>query len=188
MRKLRNITILIILVIAFTILMPVKVQAGLQANKGGTALYTKTASEFFELIRTMETGTLGKENVGATDGIDCHMAKNTEWGGALILSACSRYGKAPGTSSGSTTRNESGVYDFVTEQREYTAHYLIGATQYADNLVNAVSSENGKYVNVYLGTDESNYIAGDAFEFGTIVGTYYGEWDETNPVLARGRI
>ena len=167
MSRINKIIILIIMVLACIMLIPGGVQAGLQANKGGTSLDTRTASEFFDLIKTMETGTLGKNAVGAADGIDCHMAKNVEWGGAVLLTVCQEFGKAPSNTNvtsvnNSTTGNESGVYQMASNKCEYTAHYLTGATRYADSLINAVNSGKGKYVDVYQGTTSEYFIDGDA--------------------------
>ena len=187
MNRLGKILLLIILSIACILLIPTNVQAGLQANKNGTSLYSKTASEFFELIRAMETGTLGKNTVGAADGIDCHMVKNTEWGTAAMLAASPRHGTIPATTktgadTESTTGNKSGVYQMSDDQYEYTANYLVGATAYSDNLINAVNNGQGKYVNVYSDTDAANYIEGDALKLGTIG----GNWNTSTPVIHRG--
>ena len=189
MSRINKILLLIILVFACIMLIPGKAQAGLQANRTTSTLTTKTASEFFELIRTMETGTLGKASVGAADGIDCHMAKNTEWGTIALLGACIDFGAGASNikntttfaDNESTTGNKSGVYQMVGNKIDYTAHYLVGATRFVDNLVSAVNSGNGKYVDVYQGTAASDYIDGDALNL-TNVNT---SWGVNYPVLQR---
>ena len=122
--------ILIIMVLA-VMLIPLKSNAGLQANKNGTS-YTITdtiyANDLFIGIRNMETegGTLGlSAKIQATtyleeveegktgNGLDCQMAKNTEWGTAAMLAA-SIYGTAPnGQSEESTTGNDSGIFEMT---------------------------------------------------------------------------
>lgn len=181
MKKGLNKRILFIMIMVITILaIPVNSKAGLQANKNGTSLVNTTASDFFSLIKGMETGTLGKNTVNASDGLDCHMIKNTEWGGIAILAACSSYGTKPANNTNnSTTGNESGIYQMAGGQGEYTAHYITGTTQaFASNITNATE----KYKNVYA--SNSTRIAGDALSLDTI--SYSSSWTKTFPVLIRG--
>ncbi len=117
--------ILVIMVLA-VMAMPLTSNAGFQANKGGTSYKTSGtiyANDLFEGIRNMETtgGTLGlnaklQETTyldTTNNGLDCHMAKNTEWGTAAMLSA-SIYGTAPeGISDDSTTGNDSGIFQMA---------------------------------------------------------------------------
>ena len=186
MKKTGKLILIIFLVLACVMLVPGKVNAGLQANKGGTSLASKTAGDFFELIRSMETGTLGKASIEAADGIDCHMAKNTEWGTAVILTACRTYGKAPTNTAvtnvnNSTTGNESGVYQMYGGLLEYTAHYGLNynSTTTFTSLFNAVETGKGKYVNTYSGVAR-DYIDGDGMVFSG------ANPDPTWPVLFRG--
>ena len=118
----------ILIIMALAIMtMPLASNAGFQANKGGTSYKTSSsiyANHLFEGIRNMETagGTLGLNaklvattylEEGEGNGLDCHMAKNTEWGAAAMLSA-SIYGVAPeGNSALSTTGNDSGIFQMA---------------------------------------------------------------------------
>lgn len=149
--KIRNILIISIIAIMGIIVMPNKANAGLQANKGGTSLVTTTANDFFKTIRRMETqyGTLGKnaqindKYVDTTgNGIDCHMALNTEVGTAGILSY-SRYGAVPTSANDSTTGNESGIKQLGFGKYEYVAGIY--------------STSNSSYMNVMFNADARYY-------------------------------
>lgn len=168
MRKFNRkiITMLILLAI---IILPNTANAALQANKGGTSLVETTAADFFKAIRQMETtnGTLGTaseiDTAGGTyldttlNGIDCHMAKNTEWGTAAMLAA-SVYGTAPtGTSDASTTGNETGIYQMADSKYEYVAG-IYSKDSYANNL-EIIKTADARYRNLYT---SSTSIAGDA--------------------------
>ena len=169
--KIRNILIISIIAIMGIIVMPNKANAGLQANKGGTSLVTTTANDFFKTIRRMETqyGTLGKnaqindKYVDTTgNGIDCHMALNTEVGTAGILSY-SRYGAVPTSANDSTTGNESGIKQLGFGKYEYVAGiYSTSNSSYMNVMFNA----DARYYNKY----ESNTSkAGDGMgKFGKI--------------------
>ena len=159
------ITMLILLAI---ILVPNTANAALQANKGGTSLVNTYASNFFKGIRQMETanGTLGVTSSIDTEtsyldssknGIDCHMAKNTEWGTAAMLAA-SVYGTAPsGQSNASTTGNETGIYQMADGKWEYVAGiYSKDSYSYDVGIIKAADE---RYRNLY--TSETS-IAGDA--------------------------
>ena len=141
--------ILIVAIIVFLVIMlaPVKSHAGLQANKGGASKLRTSASDFFSLIRAMEStdGTLAVDN---TYGIDCHMVKSTEWGTAEMM-ALSNYGVRPtdGTDN-STTNNESGVYQMAGGLKEYTSSYGRDGTNYYSYWTN-IYNANGKYKDIY---------------------------------------
>lgn len=220
MNKIRKIGIIMVLFI-IVVMMQNKTYAALQANKGGTSLKSRTtADEFFKGIRAMEAsgGTLGKNAnynaEGRTDyidtsenGLDCHMAKNTEWGTAAMLSA-SAYGSAPrGTSSASTTGNESGVYQMADAIWEFVAtSYENTSNTYNKVIKNA----DGRYFNLYksqtsipgdattetagwLGATNSNFVnasypvflrgynnyvrIGYLFGYGNSVGNFYSDND-----------
>lgn len=183
MRKIQKIIIAVMLLLGIIMLNPSKVQAGLQANKGGTSLTNVTADGFFEGIRAMESsgGTLGKSaNYNTSDfldtsgnGIDCHMAKNTEWGTAAMLAASS-YGATP-TGDASSTQNESGVYQMADKKYEYVATSYEGATNKYNRVIR---SADGRYFNLYSSTRKSFF--GDSTEYVSASLT------TSRPVYARG--
>lgn len=180
--KVKNILILMAIAIISIIAMPNKSNAGLQANKGGTSLVSTTANDFFKAIRRMETqyGTLGK-NAQLNDkyvdtsanGIDCHMALNTEFGTAGILSY-SKYGSIPTTSSDTTTGNASGIYQLGYRKYEYVAGIGTSTNIY----MNVIANADSRYYNKYT----SYSIAGDGMgKFGNTV-----HWPSLSyPVLVR---
>ena len=181
--KVKNILILMAIAIISIIAMPNKSNAGLQANKGGTSLVNTTANNFFKAIRRMETqyGTLGKnaqlndKYVDTSDnGIDCHMALNTEFGTAGILSY-SKYGSVPKSSSDTTTGNASGIYQLGYEKCEYVAGIGTSTNTYMNVIANADSRYYNKYT-AYTG------VAGDGMgKFGNTV-----NWpSSSNPILKR---
>ena len=168
----------LVIMILVVIAIPLKSNAGFQANKGGTS-YTIIgsiyANHLFEGIRKMETegGTLGlKAALAATtyleegegNGLDCHMAKNTEWGTAAMLAA-SIYGAAPsGQSNATTTGNDSGIWHMSngnenggsgSKGRELVAGIFDTTNQYISMIKNADS----RYYDLYK---YSTSKAGDA--------------------------
>ena len=181
--KVKNILILMAIAIISIIAMPNKSNAGLQANKGGTSLANTTANDFFKAIRRMEAqfGTLGK-NAQLNDkyvdtsanGIDCHMALNTEFGTAGILSY-SRYGSVPTSSNGDTTTgNASGIYQLGYGKYEYVA----GIGTSTNNNANVIANADSRYYNKYT----SNSIAGDGMgKFGNMVRWPFSSY----PILLR---
>ena len=112
---------------------PNVVKAGFQ-SKPGSALTSKTADEFFEGCRKMETkgGVLGlNESINSTtytgttgNGIDAHMALNTEWGTIALLTN-SAYGVGVGIkgeyNSKTSTDNATGVYGLANDTFEFVA-------------------------------------------------------------------
>lgn len=173
-KKLKNKLILIAIAIICIIAMPNKSNAGLQANKGGTSLVSTTANDFFKTIRRMETqyGTLGKDAqlndkyVDTTEnGIDCHMALNTEWGAAGIL-AYSMYGTIPTSSNDTTTGNASGIYQMGYSKYEYVA----GIYSTTNSYTNIIESADSRYYNKYESSGTT--IAGDGLgKFGYSIDT-----------------
>lgn len=175
-----------------TVIAPIRSNAGLQANKGGTSLVSTTASQFFDGMRKMETkyGTLGKEAVlddkyldTTNNGIDVHMALNTEWGTvALLTDSAFGVGKGiAGTSNNSTsTGNESGVYDLANEKKEYVST-IYGSGLYYN--VNKIILSAARYSNNY----QDGLLLGDALNCSKWL------WADTDsrsyeayPVLVRG--
>lgn len=173
MRKKIIQTIFIMMILS--IIIPIKVNAGFQANKGGTSHKTSTrigiyAIHLFTGIRQMESqgGTLGLSATlaettyleeGSGNGIDCHMVKNTEWGTAAMLSA-SQFGNAPiGESDDSTTGNSSGIYQMANKDGYELATGIYNAS---NNYMGAIKMADSRYYNLYMTNTTSASIAGDA--------------------------
>ena len=164
--KNKKILIIMITAILSIMAMPNRAHAGLQANKGGTSLDYVTANTFFKEIRKMETeyGTLGKKAIldtttyldSTANGIDCHMALNTEFGTAGIL-AYSEYGYVPTNSKDTTTGNASGIYQLGYGKYEYVAGIYSSTNSYT----NIIEKADGRYYNKYA---SSTSIPGDGVE------------------------
>lgn len=135
--------------------------AVLESRPDSASLVEKSASEFFALIRQMETadGPLGLNASISDDGtetsssnnIDVHMIKNTEYGTVGMLAA-SVYGAktSNGVSNGTTTGNATGVYQMGTSANGDKAEYVAGilgdtSSSYLKNIKNAPQ----KYWNNY---------------------------------------
>ena len=158
--------ILSIIIVLAIILINGNVHAvGGQAS-GTSSLYSKTVSYFFELIRAMEspTGTLGVDsNINTTtyvdsssNGIDCHLEKNTEYG-TITLLAASEYGNAKSTDSASTAIGATGVFQMNNGNREYVANTWSSAengTATTNSYNGALTSADARYVNKYYGTKD----------------------------------
>ena len=150
MIKSKRLLIAIISLIALMLLLPTAVNAGgIKAEKpnGSTikSLVKVAAADFFDLIKDMKSdkGTLGVPSTQAK--IDCHMAKNTEWGTAAMLGV-SKYGNAStGNNANSTTgaNNNTGVYQMADGTYEYVAGVYEG---------NIPTGVDAKYFNVYTST------------------------------------
>ena len=155
--------ILVIMALA-VIAIPLTSNAGFQSNKGGTS-YTVTnsiyANVLFDGIRKMETegGTLGLtadlqpttylDTTG--NGLDCHMAKNTEWGTAAMLAA-SIYGEAPsGQSEESTTGNDSGIFQMAN------GNGLGGKNSKGHELVAGIFNTSSQYISTIKNADQRYY-------------------------------
>lgn len=154
-RNIRKIAIIMVIMLFTVIMLPLKSNAGYQAKKGGTSKTNATANDFFIGIRNMEKegGTLGlNANIDETtyldnseNGLDCHMAKNTEWGTVAMLSA-SLYGTAPsGKSNASTTGNDSGVFQMADATREYVA----GLWDVTNEYMGKIRGANSRYYDLY---------------------------------------
>lgn len=151
----------------------------LQANNGTPA--TKTINDWIVAVRQMEAagGTLGKsETINTTgllattdsNGMDCHMEKNTEYGAMIILSA-SAYGKPTKINNGETTTgNETGVKMNINKEMVAASG---GALGQAANYKNA----NGRYKhNDYGDTAGGKYHLGDAMNIGGWHGSGATNW------------
>lgn len=183
--KKRIIIILLMLLVIIALCIPAKSQAALQSN-GGT-IANKNLDDWIVQIRKMEEigGTFGLSETIDTNGllattesngIDCHMEKNTEYGALVILSASS-YGNPSKIENGDTTTgNISGVkmninYEFVA------AGAGITNSTYAKNA-------NGKYINNEYNTKSYN---GDAMDIGSWHASTSTIWfhDNTDSSLIR---
>ena len=165
-RKYRNMLIILFITMYFIISIPSKSNAGLQANKGGTSLTNVSTNGFFVSIRRMESqnGTLGKNATfdqtsyvdSSGNGIDCHMALNTEWGTVGFL-AYSEYGSVPTSASDTTTSNASGIYDmgYGNFERVAALYYKV---EEKNTVVNIMKNADTRYYNTY---SSSTSLLGD---------------------------
>lgn len=151
--KNKKIIIISALVLAIFILFTTNVQA-LQSRPDSASLTNDGANYFFTEIRNMETEVLAKEMTleettykdTSGNGVDVHMAKNTEWGTAAMLSA-SAYGSVPSRgSSASTTGNATGVYQMVEGNWEYVAGIYNAPNSY---YISTIYSADSRYKDVY---------------------------------------
>ena len=182
--KSKKILIIMIAAILSIIAMPNRAHAGLQANKGGTSLET-TANNSFIAIRKMETqyGTLGKNAILDTttyldsteNGIDCHMALNTEFGTAGIL-AYSEYGYVPTSSNDTTTGNASGIYQLGYGKYEYVTGIYSSTNIYT----NIIGKADSRYYNKYASNIS---ISGDGMGK---LGASVSYPSSSNPIVKRG--
>ena len=180
MKKLRKKIFLVIGIIALIYFFSCnRVYAALQAN-GGTAA-TKKINDWIVQVRKMEAlgGTLGKaETINTTgllattasNGMDCHMEKNTEYGAMIILSA-SPYGKSTKINNGETTTgNETGVKMNINKEMVAASGGALGS---AANFKNA----NGRYKHDdYGSTAGGKYHVGDAMNIGSWHGSGATNW------------
>lgn len=177
----------ILLIFYLTINSHANVQSVSNGNVRG--LVDKTSSQFFALIRQMEssTGPMGlnaeiDSSTGAetsqSNGIDVHMIKNTEWGAVTLLMDSDFGAKAAGTGTSlaedvrSTTGNATGVYEMYSGWEFVAGVYENMSSQtYTANLFNAIHDGDNlkpsKYVNAYSNptdvyTDYSGQKPGDA--------------------------
>ena len=154
MQKLKNKVIAILLISAIITLFNANISnAVVESRPDSASLVSKTASEFFALIRQMETsgGPMGLNatvdeqgnETSSSNNIDVHMIKNTEYGTAGMLAA-SVYGSksSRGYSNGTTTGNATGIYQMGTgsdgDKKEYMAAILgTASNSYITNIKNA---------------------------------------------------
>lgn len=138
MRKVKNKIITTLLICTSIITLKTTIsEAVLESRPDSASLVNKSASEFFALIRRMETseGPLGLNAVvtevgtetSNSNNIDVHMIKNTEYGTVGMLAA-SIYGakKSEGVSNGTTTGNATGVYQMGTDKNGDRDEYVAG--------------------------------------------------------------
>ena len=168
-----------IFVVAFAILMPFgNVKAALQANP--TTHYNsanqKKPVDWMKQIRNMEKGgeamglneTLNSDlrASSASNGIDVHMMRSTEYGAIAILAA-SGYGSSSklNNTMQTTTGNKTGVY-FSGKNYEFVAGGLKGSI---------FSGVNAKYYDAYTSSNSSAKI-GDALGDGTTTNPGCAYW------------
>ena len=81
----------------------------------------------------------------SNNGLDIHMAKNTEWGTAAMLAASS-YGIAPsGNSFASTTGNATGIYQMANGLYEYVA----GIWDTSNSYMSKIKTADSRYYDLY---------------------------------------
>ncbi len=167
MRLSKKLTILLI-VLGTVIIMPNSAHAAFQSVPEQRD--NRNVDDFFVGCRQMETsgGALGlNENLnedytGSTEnGIDAHMALNTEWGTAALLTN-SIYGAGEGISgannSSTSTGNATGIYGLADNYFEITANICYGIIN--DNY-RILAGSNQMYFNAYADITSK---AGDALE------------------------
>ena len=170
--KYKKVLYIMITVIILILITPIRVNAGLQANKGGKSLNGVSVDGYFLAIRRMETqnGTLGKNAVlddkyvdTTKNGIDSHMALNTEMGTAVILTF-SEFGVRPTSSNDTTTGNQSGIFQLGYGYAEYTAG--VNKNSYVSYVKKIIDGDSRYYNNYTSGKS----ISGDRIGiFGTSV-------------------
>lgn len=180
------------IVMTAIMLIPGKVHAAYQSKPGATALVNTTADQFFEGCRNMETrgGVLGlSETLETTykgtsnNGIDVHMALNTEWGTVALLTD-SAYGigkDISGTNNAKTsTGNATGVCNLANGTYEYVASTYNGtSSQYNTKL----RSADARYFNSY---SSSTSKAGDALNCAYWLSASSARWtNASSPVFER---
>ena len=169
-----KIALISVLIMLLGVILTGNVNASLQSRPGATSLVNKSASVFFLLSRQMETssGPMGLNatieiqndkvvETSASNNIDVHMIKNTEYGTAAMLAASS-YGKCPtGSSSASTTGNSSGIMQMAGGKLEHVAGIYNTGKAGAD--YKYIYNADSWHKNLYA-TDvaKDSYIPGDA--------------------------
>ncbi len=190
-KKMMLVSMLIVMVAILII--PGKVHAAYQ-SKPGNALMSITADQFFEGCRNMEVsgGVLGlSETIETTtykgtsnNGIDVHMALNTEWGTVALLTD-SAYGigkDISGTNNPKTsTGNATGVCNLANGTCEYVASTYSGTSfQYNTKL----RSADARYFNSYSSRTSK---AGDALNCANWLSAPGAYWTGVSfPVFVRG--
>lgn len=163
--KRTKIIVSIIFMLISIMLCTTNVQAVMQSRPDEESA-KKRSDIFFKEIRNMESTCLGKTmNLDTTsyldtsgNGVDVHMAKNTEWGTVALLAA-SAYGEAPtGQSDASTTGNATGVYQMADGTWEYVA----GIYNTSKIVASYIKPKDSRYYDLYEGASTSYARTGDA--------------------------
>lgn len=180
----------IIILVLLIILLPNIVNAGLQSKPGNISTNT-SLDELFEGCRKMEVdgGVLGlSESLNddytgkSENGIDAHMALNTEWGTIAMLTD-SAYGigkDIAGTNNTKTsTDNATGIYNLANGTGEWVAA-IIEARGSAAN--QNLKKANQKYVNSYT---SKKSIPGDAIDCKNWLSATQDYWTSEYPCLRK---
>lgn len=190
-KKMMLVSMLIVMVAILII--PGKVHAAYQ-SKPGNVLTSRNVDQYFEGCRNMEIsgGVLWlSETIEATtykgtsnNGLDVHMALNTEWGTVALLTD-SAYGigkDISGTNNTKTsTGNSTGVYSLANGTYEYVASTYSGASyQYNTKL----RSADARYFNSYSSNTSK---AGDALNCANWLSATNASWTNNYyPIFLRG--
>ncbi len=171
----RKIILTTIIGIATMLAITTKVQANLQSKPGAPAL-NATVSDFFIKSRNMEgpnesfglSATINQDTgaESASNGIDVHMVKNTEYGAAIILGSSAYGGITSSTaadqqvSPNTLTGNNTGMIMNESTRWTYTASYITGGM---NSYVTKMIASSQRYWNSYAGTTPAtHYKKGDA--------------------------
>lgn len=198
MKNIRKKIIAILAIMAMVTIFQTNVSnAVVESRPDSASLVNKTPSEFFALIRKMETadGPMGLNatvddtgtETSSSNNIDAHMIKNTEYGTVGMLAA-SIYGAKDGDGErdGNTTGNATGVYE-MGNIRDRCVEFVAGIFQdtTVPNLINIKNAQQkywDNYTNIELpkpgdGTKEIPW----RYSWGN-------EWvDISRPIFERGR-
>lgn len=190
-KKMMLVSMLIVMVAILII--PGKVHAAYQ-SKPGNVLTSRNVDQYFEGCRNMEIsgGVLGlSETIEATtykgtsnNGLDVHMALNTEWGTVALLTD-SAYGigkDISGTNNTKTsTGNATGVCNLANGTYEYVASTYNGTTSSYNT---KLRSADARYFNSY---SSSTSKAGDALNCANWLSASVANWlNASYPVFKRG--
>ena len=181
--------LIVLLVTLFIISAAIPIQANYQSNDGSKAV--NSPAGWLENIRKMEQegNVMGLEEqydsttlkpMSASNKLDVHMIKNTEWGAIALLSASQDYGKKGegtsryvigGTGLKTTTGNVSGLY--ITQ---YTSWHRVagGGSNFAKN-----------YDDRYVDREHKD---GDALLYWHEKGTTQDTWDWYGYLRGNGSI
>lgn len=192
--KLKLITFIILTILGITAI-PYSSNAALQSN--GQAGTTKTIDQWMLQIRQMETlgGGLGlSETINATglratsasNNVDVHMQKNTEYGALIILSA-SNYGKPDKINNGQTTTgNSTGVVMNINKEWVSAGAGITKSTtwknavaRYKNTYTTGYAAKRGDAILNWHGSTSSVWIDGPVYSgllrsYSGSVFSYYG--------------
>ena len=168
MRNLKKGKILLIAIIATSFIsISSNVKAAMQSRPNVSSKIQVNMNYFFEEIRKIETegGALGKNAIldsttfldSTKNGVDVHMAKNTEWGTAAMLAASS-YGQAGSgtitydtekTSGSATTGNATGIYQMADSMSEYVSGIY---NNNSNSDISNIATADERYKDIYKST------------------------------------
>lgn len=195
MKRAKLILITLVIMLATILLSTIEVNATLQANPNTHYKKTNTTENWKDLFRNMEKQGEGmglsetlKSDLSAesaSNNIDVHMVKSTEFGAVAILSA-SAYGNSqtlPNSDIKTTTGNNTGVY-FSGENWEYVAVDFLGGYK---NVFKMFEGVNEKYFNIYSSSNASESAkAGDALGSKTSSNPGCDQWHKSDYVSLGG--